>query len=230
MYPSRDEYRAHGGGSGDEGLLGWTAGHFDPASNVTRLFLPEEDERHAQLFGVWAHELTHHWLTARALGPPRAAPDAPGFWIVEAIATWAEELVLEPAAGTWSAANPRAASLDTVANTGEGALIPWTRLLALSFEQHRALETRPTTQSTFAWQLGRYATRSPMQLFYAQGGALAHYLYSAEGGRWRSVLWQAVESYYRGHALDVPRALGTTPEDLGRAVRTFAKGALEPGS
>jgi hypothetical protein len=36
-----------------------------------------------------------------------------------------------------------------------------------------------------------------MQLFYAQGSALAHYLYEGEGGRYRPVL-VLVESYYRG--------------------------------
>jgi hypothetical protein len=69
-----------------------------------------------------------------------------------------------------------------------------------------------------------------MQLFYAQGGALAHYLHAADGGRWRDVLREAVEAYYRGQALDVPRALHTTPEALGNAVREFAKNAVEPGS
>ena len=230
LYPSRDEYLAHGGDGRNESILGWTAGHFDPASNVTRLFLPDEDGRHARLLGVWAHELTHHWLDTRALGVPRSTPAAPGYWVVEAIATWAEELVLEPALGQWSTSNPRAASLDTLANTSERDLLAWPRLFALSLEQSRTLETRATAQSTLTWQLGRFASISPMQLFYAQGGALAHYLHAADGGRWRDVLRETVEAYYRGQALDVPRALHTTPEALGNAVREFAKNAVEPGS
>jgi hypothetical protein len=45
-----------------------------------------------------------------------------------------------------------------------------------------------------------------MQLFYAQGGALAHYLYAAAGPEGRALLLHAVEGYYKHAPVDVARA------------------------
>jgi hypothetical protein len=232
LYPTRAEYLRHSGHDlgGLERVLGWTAGHFDLRENVSRMFLPEQPEqRDARLSGVYAHELTHHWLASRsAFGPPAAAQTQPGFWIAEAIATWAEELVLDPALGTWSAENPRAASLDTLAGAAPTDLIPWPAFLALSCQDFQRLETRPTCRLELAWQLGHQAERSPMQLFYAQGGALAHWLYRAEGGRARELLLRAVESFQRGEPLDLARELGLDADELGRRVQEFAREALSP--
>jgi hypothetical protein len=191
---------------------------------VSRLFLPGEDEHDARLLAVAAHELTHHWLAMRSrFGPPRAARETPGFWIVEGIATWVEELAFD---GTPRLARARegAPSLDTVANAAPADLVPWSALLAASFESFCALETRPTCLLHLDWQLGARAPRSPMQLFYAQGAALAHWLASAEGGRNRALLLRAVEAYYRGAPVDVARELGLGPDELGTRVRDWARG------
>lgn len=227
LYPTREEYLAHSGSDlgGLETVLGFTAGHYDLAAEVSRLFLPEGDEDGARLLSVSAHELTHHWLATRSrFGPPRAAPTARGFWIVEAIATWAEELRLDPLRGTWASAPARAASLDTLVNAGAKDLLPWRVLLSASYDDYTRLETRTTCTLALDWQLGAQAPRSPMQLFYAQGGALAHFLYEADGGARRALLLRAVEAYYRGQPLDVAAELGLTPEDLGERVVAWARG------
>ncbi len=226
LYPTRAEYLAHSGSElgGLETVLGLTSGHFDVTAQISRLFLPGEDTDSARLLGTSTHELTHHWLATRsAFGPPRSMPSASGFWIVEAIATWAEELRLDPERGTWSSAPERAASLDTLVNAGAKDLLPWRTFLALSFEDYCKLETRPTCTLSLDWQLGMQAPRSPMQLFYAQGAALAHYLYEVEGAARRKLLLRAVEAYYRGTPLDVAAALGVTPEELGRQVNGWAR-------
>ena len=227
LYPTREEYLAKSGSDlgGLESVLGWTAGHFDAGANVSRMFLPPDDRSHARLVGVYSHELTHHWLSAH-LGEPRSAPDAPGAWVVEGVATWAEELALDPERGTWSTDNPRAASLDTLANVPPADLIPWPTFLRLSLDDMRRLEMRPTTRATLSWQLGRYAERSPMQLYYSQGGALAHFL--AQDERGHALFLEAVQAYYRGTPIDVARALGLAPEELGRRVRAFAQGQVGP--
>lgn len=227
LYPTREEYLAHSGSDlgGFETVLGFTSGHFDLGARTSRFFLPSDDEKGAHLASVSTHELAHHWLATRSrFGSPRAGSDLRGFWIVEAIATWAEELVLTPENETWSTAPQRAASLDTTANAGPRDLHPWSAFLELSFDDYCRLETRPTCTLTLDWQLGVKAPRSPLQLFYAQGAALAHWLYEAEQGRHRQLLFRAVEAYYRGTPLDVPAALGTNAQELGERVVAWARG------
>jgi hypothetical protein len=226
LYPTRDEYLAQCPGDlgGLEAVLSWTAGHFDAGADVSRLFLPEGDARRARLLAVAAHELTHHWLARRSpFGSPRATRETPGYWIAEAIASWAEELALDPARGTWRADDPRAASLDTVASTPADELLDWGRVLALGAAEAQGLETGATSRTTLTWQLGQFADRSPLQLFYAQGAALAHFLYRGEGGRHRELLIRAVEGYQEGRPVDVARALGRTPAELGERVQQFAR-------
>ncbi len=231
LYPTREEYLEHSGRDlgGLERVLGWTAGHFDLQGNVSRMYLPEDDLEHARLLGVYAHELAHHWLSARSsFGPPRAKPQTGGFWITEAIATWAEELALDPRRGTWSAENARAPSLDTLAGAEESELLPWSSFLALSGDEFQRLDNRPSCSLELAWQLGARADRSPLQLAYAQGGALAHWLFRGEGGARRELLLRAVESFYRGEAADLPGILGLSPQELGARVQAFARSAVEP--
>ncbi len=226
LYPTREEYLHHSGSDlgGLETVLGFTAGHFDLGAELSRLFLPPEDEDGARLLGVSAHELTHHWLATRSLfGPLVATNSTTGFWIVEGVATWAEELRLDPARRHWSTDSARAASLDTLANAGARDLLPWTTVLAASFDEYCKLETRTTCSLSLDWQLGAHAPRSPMQLFYAQGGALAHWLYESDDGARRALFLQAVEGYYRGTPLDLAAALGTAPEELGARVVAWAR-------
>jgi hypothetical protein len=191
---------------------------------VSRLWLPPDDHDGARLLGVTAHELTHHWLAVRSrFGPVRSANTSPGFWIVEGIATWAEELRLDVERGTWSTAPWRSASLDSVAAAGARDLLDWSRLLTASFDDYCKLETRPTCTLALAWQLGSAAPRGPMQLFYAQSAALAHWLHEADRGQNRALLTRAVEGYYRGTPVDVARELGLTPAELGARVTAFAQ-------
>ena len=226
LYPTREEYLQHSGSDlgGLETVLGFTSGHFDLTALVSRLFLTSGDESDARLLATSTHELTHHWLSARsAFGAPRSAPSAPGFWVVEAIATWAEELRLDPEHDAWRAAPERAASLDTLVHARAKDLLPWRTFLALSFDDYKKLETRPTCELSLDWHLGSRAPRGPMQLFYAQGAALAHYLYEVEDGARRKLLLQAVESYYRGTHLDVAARLGVSPEELGQRVSAWVR-------
>lgn len=227
LYPTRDEYLAHSGTDlgGLETVLGFTAGHFDLSSRTSRLFLPDGDEDDARLLDVSVHELTHHWLATRSpFGSPRSTTASPGFWVVEAIATWAEELRLDPARGAWRTDPLRAPSLDTLRNAAPEDLLSWSALFAASFEDYTKLESRPTCSIDLDWQLGAHAPRSPLQLFYAQGGALLHYLHEAEAGRHRPLFLAAIAGFYGGQPLDVAARLGVGPEELGARVRAWARG------
>lgn len=230
LYPTREEYLAASAGEsgGFEGSLEWTGGHFDLGASVSRLFVPEDDSERARLAEVQAHELTHHWLATRSsLGPVRATAETSGYWIVEGIALWVEERSYDPERGVGSERRLQTDSLDTLA--AEGApLSSWARLLALSYQDYRALETRPTAELPLAWRLGMRTARSPMHAYYAQAGSLAHWLWEAEGGAYRPLLVAAVRGYYAGAPLDLARAIGLAPDELGARVRAFARASLGP--
>jgi len=226
LYPTREEYLAHSGEDlgGLESVLGFTAGHFDLGARVSRLFLPADDRDGVRLEEVSKHELVHHWLATRSrFAPLRSDTKTTGFWVVEAVATWAEEQRLDPVRREWRPALARAASLDTVRNARPEELLPWSTVLGASFEEYTRLETRPTARLSLDGQLGTSAPRSPLQLFYAQGGALAHFLLHAAGGRERELFLRAVEGWYRGAPLDVAAELGLTTAELGERVAAWAR-------
>jgi len=228
LYPDRASYLDAKGSDGEalESTLGWTAGHFDPAANVSRLFVPESGLSEGRLAEVQAHELTHHWLDARSsAGPVRATAETAGYWIVEGIALWVEERDLT--AGVLGTRRAQADTLDTLAAPG-APLLPWRDVLGFSQERSRTLETRPTAELPLAWRLGARTPRSPMHLFYAQSGALAHWLWEADGGSRRELLLEAVRAYQAGTPLDLVHATGLSAEELGARVLAFARVAIEP--
>jgi hypothetical protein len=230
LYPTREEYLAAsaGGNGGFEGSLEWTGGHFDLGASVSRLFVSDDAAQRARLAEVQAHELTHHWLAMRSsLGPVRASAETSGYWIVEGIALWVEERVFDSERGLSVERRTQADSLDTLAAMG-APLLPWPQLCALSYEDYRALETRPTAELPLAWRLGMRTARSPMHFFYAQAGGLAHFLWEAEDGAYRSLLIEAVRAYYAGTPLDIARATGLAPAELGARVLAFARDSLSP--
>ena len=196
------------------------------------MFVPEGDSLYAELLGVYAHELTHHWLQARS---PMAREttaardyDLPGYWIGEGFATWVEELLLDPRRGTWDAKNPRASSLDTLVNAPKDLFLPWDQVLTMSYAQLTELSPQSTHSVPITWKLGVRAKRSPIQMFYAQAGAVCHYLYHAEGGRYRPALINYVGAWYRNDRsrLDIRRAFGMSPKNLGQRVERFAEKLL----
>jgi hypothetical protein len=77
-------------------FLAWTAGHYDPGDQISRLYVPPGDDRFDGVLETLAHELTHHWLDTRM--PPRAGvrrghlgSGSPGYAFEEGFATFVEE-------------------------------------------------------------------------------------------------------------------------------------------
>ena len=226
MYDTKEEYvtQSQRTKSLPEVARGWTAGHYDAADRTSRVYVPANDEEHARLLGVYAHELTHHWLATRAPFARKAiAPTQRGWWIAEGIAVLIEEFLLDPAAGTWEAHDPRAASLDLTANAAAGDLLPWERVFSLAKEDLAALSDRPGALIPRTWQLGARSNPSEIELFYAQAGAACHYLYAAEGGRHRAVLLDFVRAWYEAdaRALDIAAATGLSARELGERIIAF---------
>ncbi len=230
LYADQREYveQSRKARSGPEAVLGWTVGHYNGGENLSRMFVPEEDGLLREFLGTYAHELTHHWLATRAPFATRVQPlDLPGYWVAEGFATMVEEFRLDVETGAWSAENPRAHSLDFVANAPAEALLPWETFFALSPLDFAELGTKPKASFPLAWRLGVEAEASEIQLFYAQAAAAAHYLFRTSEGTKRA-LFTAVEGWYRGDrsATNPAAALGITPSELGARIRAFAREAV----
>lgn len=235
LYESRERYleQSRRGHSLPEAALGWTAGHYNPAEQVSRMFVPDDDRDARRLLKVYAHELTHHWIDARSPLKRSAnarAPEAdvPGFWIVEGFASLVQEFRLDLERRTWSAPDPRAGSLDLLANAPAEVLLPWSRVFAASHAEFATLDAADQHQIPLAWTLGATAPRSEIHLFYAQAGAVCHYLFEADAGARREALLAYYAARERGEraALDVERAFGLSAEELGRRAREYAKAVL----
>ena len=234
LYASEEEYRTQSerDGSAPEVSRGWTVGHFDPRDKLSRMFVPAGDPHNQRLLGTFAHELTHHWLATRSPFAARArraegGRERPGFWLVEGVANLVGELSFDPAAGTWSANNPRADSLDGVANTPPERRLSWGQLLNLSKDGFDTLSTDRDWKVPLTWQLGVAGERSALNTFYDQAGALAHYLFAAEGGQNRALLFEALAAYYTGTTpVDIAAALGLDPAALGDRVLQYARSVV----
>jgi hypothetical protein len=226
LYDTQAEYvqQSRGASSGPEMALGWTAGHYSTEENLSRMFVPEDDDALERLLHVYAHELTHHWLGTQPPFASRSASPALPYWVVEGFATMIEEFRLDPRAGTWDPHNPRADSLDVVANAEEGQLLPWSSVLTSSYRDFGRLSAEQHTSVPLTWRLGVRAHQSQIQLFYAQSGAVCHYLYNASPED-RARLLAYLEAWYRQESskLDARRAFGLDPEELGRRVVEHAR-------
>ncbi len=231
LYESAGEYRMQSerDNSAPEVAQGWSAGHFDPRDNLSRMFLQEGDAHGQSALSTYVHELTHHWLATRSpfAGEMRRASgerERAGFWLLEGIANLVGELQLDPVNGTWSEDNPRADSLDALTNSASSDLIPWAQFLSLSKGGFSELSTERAHRIPLTWQLGASSHRSDINMFYAQAGGLAHYLFAAENGRHRKVLLDAVTAFYRGaKPVDIAARARASADKLGTAVVEHAR-------
>lgn len=233
LYDTQAEYVAQSqrAGSRPELARGWSGGHFSADEGLSRMFVPPDDERSERLLGVYAHELTHHWLATRApfAGGARARADGKGYWVAEGFATMVEEWRFLPEEHRWQHANERAESLDTLANARAQDLVPWEALFAATQEDFLRLDAEPKIAVSLAWRLGARGRVSPLRLFYVQAGATCHFLLRAENGRWRDALLRAVQAWSTGRPLDVQELTGLSPAELGRRVVAFAKAETQGG-
>ena len=224
LFESQAEYveQSRRGRSAPEEALGWTAGHYSSAENLSRVFVPGDDAALDELLGTYAHEMTHHWLATRAPFASRVSDPTLPYWIVEGFATMVEEFRLDARAGTWESENPRAHSLDVVANARPEDLLPWSTVLTMSQREFSQLSSEADTSVGLEWKLGLRASLSKVQLFYAQAGAVCHLLFARPETRVELVRF--VESWYRQDrvALDARTTLGDLQE-LGKRVREHAR-------
>ncbi|MFT4541822.1 MAG: hypothetical protein ACI841_000290 [Planctomycetota bacterium] len=232
LYSTKDEYlqqSKHPGSEAGSGLS-WTAGHFSPGENVSRIFVPDGDEEIESVMETYAHELTHHWLqvkcpmyTQKQLMQRRKLP--PSYWIVEGFASLVEEFQFDTAVGGWDSFNRRAARLDSVAGADEEQLVPWKSLFTLDQQEFRDLNREGEFEIRLGWRLGYRYRMSETSLFYSQAASACQYLYHAEDGKHRAALLQYAAAYYTSNpdGLDVQKAFGMTAQVLGENVKEYAE-------
>jgi hypothetical protein len=218
------------------GHLQWTAGHHSPLEEVSRMFLPADDDGFEMLHQVFAHELTHHWVEARCplftrAQRLRASPEVPGFWIVEGFAELLGNARYDLARREVELLDPYDGNLDLLSNAGRSRWLSWKDLFAASEVQvKRNLDARPGSAGEVAqrFRLGVGAELSRMNLFYAQAGAAVEYLFHADGGAHREALLKYVGDHYAGQRarwgdLDVQAAFGISAKALGAAIQQWAR-------
>ncbi len=223
LYDSDAEYLAGGTGGGAEASAGlaWSAGHYDPEDDLSRVLLPDEEDAWDAVLRTVAHELAHHWMQrlcplvsdAEVRGQ---SSDAPGYWVVEGFAALFEEQGFDLETGSRRGFDPRGSRLDVLVHADPDELLPWEEVLAWSQRDFLALESQGFVTVPSTWTLGRRRRLDARRLFYDQAAGVARHLFhSGEPGR--EALGRYLADYYSGRrrGLDVRRALGAAPAELG---------------
>jgi hypothetical protein len=158
--------------------------------------------------------------------------DEPGMWIIEGLAQLVSEFRFDLKRRRWSALNPRAGSLDYVANAETKQLLDWRKVFHLPYSAQRELGTKPVEQVPMSWRLFTVRQTSQMNAFYNQSAAACHYLYGAEGGKLRPKWFESIASVYQGTSVKpaIAEFFGMTSEELGAATVAYAKQVINGGN
>ncbi len=232
LFGPEAEYRAagHAVDAGEQAGLAWSAGHYDPEDDVSRVLLPDEPDAWSAVLRTVAHELAHHWMQRRCPLVSDADlrgqdPGAPGYWVVEGFAALFEEHGFDLDAGTWRGRDPRAARLDVLVHAPAERLLPWAEVLAWSQRDFLGLRSEGEVTVPSTWTLGRRRRLDARRLFYDQAAGVCRALFHGDAAD-RAALRRYLADHYAGRrgGLDVERALGASAEELGaRAVACAAR-------
>jgi hypothetical protein len=238
LYESMDEYKKEssrpmrGFPATDPSFLEWTAGHFSPFHNVSRIYLPKDGDQFESVMHTYAHELVHHWLFERCplfstLEREESNPGTPCFFIVEGFASFISEGRFDLTERTFDPTNKRADSIDTVANVPK--LIPWDVLYTMNQADFSRLSAKPSIEAALEWRLGYNRLISGKSVFYSQSAATCHYLYHVDGGAHREKLFELIKLHYTGKSKrdTVAELFGMSPEVLGKKVQAWCIGIVE---
>jgi hypothetical protein len=230
LYETKEEYlrmSAGRGGHADAAWLATTLGHYSPADGLSRLYVPSGDADFESTLSTLAHELTHHWVDRRLPLPAGAqrgyGVDTPGYFLEEGFAVLVEEFVYDLRRRQVTTLDPRANSLDIVATASPG--IQWRALLDMTQAEFRRIPETPTQEVPLRWTLGKRRKLTPTNLFYAQAGAVCHYLWDADGGAHREKLKAWVRDLHTAKTKrdDAERRVGRAALSFGELVREWAK-------
>ncbi len=227
LFPTQEEYQEQSPGGGH---LAWTAGHYSPEEQLSRMYLPDDRQAFARVMPVFVHELTHQWLQDRcpaisSMRSMRRDPRVPGYWLVEGFASFVEEFVFDLDRRTHATDSPRDTNLDILAHASDRMLVPWRTLVRASQVDFHRISPKPSFRVKLGHRLGVQRSLSPRNMFYAQAGGLCHWLWHAENGAHRDALIDLVIAYYHNErdAVDVTERIDRDAKVIGAAVVEHSK-------
>lgn len=231
LFETREEYLSGAGGGEASPFLKQTAGAYDPEKNLMRIFVPEGKEAIQRLLNTYAHELTHHWLGARwdetvGEGRWRTKARAPGFWIVEGLASMVQELEFDVDTRSWKIADDRAESLDVLAHLQNiQRPLTWSQFFARTQVELQKAKPDHLGEVRSRTHLGLKREMNDVGIYYTYAAAACHYLFAAEDGAYRAKLLAYASSWYHGRKteLDVAKVFGIEPDELGGRIELWAR-------
>jgi len=114
----------------------------------------------------------------------------------------------------------------------EGKLIDWKRFYGMTQAGFNTDLNKDKPIGPFRQRWRPFPMQTvEIRLFYEQAASTCHYLYWAEGGKYRDKLKDYVTSYYTSQAeqCEIPAAFGMTAEELGRRVEEHARRVIREG-
>jgi hypothetical protein len=201
---------------------------YDWEREAVHVVLPSDPQLAASTRAAFAHALAHQWMRTRMPGVEAGLPlddEQSGWWIAAGMATFVEELGFDEERREFGVQTGLTPSFDVIGQLGQEGLLAWSALYDFTRARTARLDSRGTQVIALRLRLGPKVLLSQLQLFYLQAAATVHYLYSAEDGRYRSVLLQLVDDWHsKEHKnTDVMQALGISGDELGKRVMEWTR-------
>ncbi len=193
------------------GMIEHTLGYYSPAENVSRFYVPAGPKSGGKsgpesvsrnLFKTLAHELTHHYVEGRWIGPTAgrsgAAGRSRGYWVVEGLARFVEDQIVDADARGLTFEDPSVLSVTLAAQLARSdQLFETADLVEFDYQSFRSLE--PTPKYTVQLPRSRWTYKlSPMNVFYEQSGSLVFFLRNACGPNSRARFVEYMRDVYEG--------------------------------
>jgi hypothetical protein len=180
----------------------WTAGYFSPWDGISHFYL---DRRHSkdgsidyrELTRVLTHEFTHHYIEVRWMQGARGAGGY-GFFVVEGMAEFIQNQMHKiDTRGLRFDDDSVDSILETAAARKAGVTSKYLEMAEffdMTQTSFQALSDDPIKSG------GKTFPASERGLWYAQAGALCHFLLAKKGDEMRRKFVEYVQLHYKGHA------------------------------
>jgi hypothetical protein len=229
LHRNRAEYQGEAG----EGSRAGNVGHYSPAERVSRFHVPDAEEPGQPLgrglFEVLAHELTHQWMDERWCTAAGRTAETPAFFVVEGLARFVEDQVVDSETRQLTFDDATVKSLDTTRALARGGnLLPFDALLLADQEWFLRLDRRPRIE-VLPPRIAVGYVLSPANVYYEQSAAVVFHLLRASGEDGRRRFLAFLRKAYEGTVAraDVERLLGTS--DVAAYEAAFRKWLEESG-
>ncbi|MGH7162179.1 MAG: hypothetical protein ACREID_01745, partial [Planctomycetota bacterium] len=233
LYDDRESYQRHAqdlARLADPSFLERSSGHWSLEEDILHAVWSDDRDGEARFLGAFAREVTQQWLHGHnpryTVSQAFQGYKSAGAWVRLGLVQLMSEGSFDPAGGEWSLFNARSECLDVVRALSESGagLRPWPTFFLLTVSDTATLPDDEDVTMELRWPPGRFAY-TPYGIFHRQAGAVSHFLYHAENGKYRARLFEYVVNQATGRSdkLSPHAAFGMSPEELGNAVEAFAK-------